>query len=157
VTKEQAVAIARQVVAAQNRTSPLPAAYHWVVGEPVEYYAVWYFNYTLDHRQGRFAEEPLLLAGAPGFVISKSTGLVTTLSWGELAELPAQDRLRRQAAEQTEALLAGELSLARLRQQLKMPLAELQAFKAQLRAASVVQQQALLSAALYQQALELTS
>jgi hypothetical protein len=104
----------------------------------------------------RLAEEPLLLAGAPGFIVSKSTGSVTTLSWGELAELPEQDRrrrqARRQAAQQTDALLAGELSLARLRQQLKLPLAELQALKAQLRVASVVQQQALLSAALYQQA-----
>lgn len=155
------MAIAGQVVAAQNQTAPLPVAYHWVVKEPVEYEEGWYFNHSFDHRQGRLAEEPLLLAGAPGFLISKITGSVTTLSWGELAELPEQDRRRRQAtlqaAQQTEALLAGELSLARLRQQLKLPLAELQAFKAQLGAASVVQQQALLSAALYQQALEHTS
>jgi hypothetical protein len=161
MTKEQAIAIARQLVAAKNQTAPLPAPYYWVVKEPVEYEQGWYFDHCFDHRQGQLAEEPLLLGGAPGFLLSKSTGSVTTLSWGELAELPEQDRRRRQAtqqaAQQMEALLAGELSLARLRQQLKRPLPELQAFKAQLSAASVVQQQGLLSAALYQQALELTS
>jgi hypothetical protein len=161
VTKEQAIAIARQLVTANNQTAPLPTPYYWVVKEPVEYEQGWYFAHSFEHQQGRLAEEPLLLGGGPGFLISKSTGLVTTLSWGELAELPEQDRrlrrARQQAAQQMEALLAGELSLARLRQQLKMPLPELQAFKAQLSAASVVQQQALLSAALYQQALEPTS
>ena len=161
MTKEQALAIARQHVAANNQTAPLPDPYYWIVKEPVEYEQGWYFDYCFGHRQGRLAEEPLLMGGAPGFLISNSTGLVTTLSWGELAELPEQERRRRQAtqqaAQQLEALLAGDLSLARLRQQLKMPLPELQAFKAQLSAASVGQQQALLSAALYQQALELTS
>lgn len=161
MTKEQATAIARQFVAANNQTAPLPVPYYWVVREPIEYEEGWYFDYGFDHRQGRLAEEPLLMGGAPGFLVSKNTGLVTTLSWGELAELPEQERRRRQAtqqaAQQMEALLAGELSLARLRQQLKMSLPELQAFKAQLSAASVVQQQALLSAALYQQALEFTS
>lgn len=161
VTKEQAIAIARHVVAAKNQTAPLPAAYHWVVQEPVEYDEGWYFDHSFDHRQGRLDEEPLLMGGAPGFIIWKSTGSVTTVSWGDLAELPEQDRRRRlarqQAAQQTEALLAGVLSLARLRQQFKMPLAELQAFKAQLSAASQVQQQALLSAALYKQALEISA
>lgn len=161
MTKEQAIAIARQQVAANNQTIPLPDPYYWIVKEPVEYEQEWYFDHSFDHRQGRLAEEPLLMGGAPGFLISKSTGLVTTLSWGELAELPEQDKRRRQAtqqaAQQLEALLAGELSLARLRQQLKMSLPELQAFKAQLHAASAVQQQALLSAALYQQAVALTS
>jgi hypothetical protein len=123
VTKEQALAIASQVVAQQNQETSLPAAYYWVVAEPVEYDEVWYFDHTFDHREGRLAEEPLLLGGAPGFIVSKSTGLIKTISWGTLAELPEQEKLLRQAAQQTEALFAGELSLARLRQQLKMPLA----------------------------------
>jgi hypothetical protein len=68
--------------------------------------------------------------------------------------LPEQEKLLRQAAQQTEALFAGELSLARLRQQLKMPLAELHRFKVQLTTVSAAQQRALVSAALDKQALE---
>jgi hypothetical protein len=76
VTKEQALAIASQVVAQQNQETSLPAAYYWVVAEPVEYDEVWYFDHTFDHREGRLAEEPLLLGVPPGLSSPKARALL---------------------------------------------------------------------------------
>jgi hypothetical protein len=156
MTKEQAIDIATVFVAQKNLAteSALPHPYCWVVSPPVEHEEGWYFDYTFDHRFGRLADEPLLIGGAPGYLVSKSTQQIRPISWGELPELPMQDSLRRQAAQQAERLLSAGLTLLNLRRHLRLPLAKLQAFKAQLTENSKAEQRALLIAQLYQQARE---
>ncbi|NVO32315.1 MULTISPECIES: hypothetical protein [Hymenobacter] len=152
MTKEQAIAIATGFVAQQNQDSSLPAAYHWVVGKPVEHEEGWYFDHVFGLRPGQLAVEPLLLGGAPGFLVCKSTQRIRTISWKELPELPLQDALRKQAVQQAENLLAAGLTLANLRSHLPLPLSELQAFKARLTESNEAEQRAMLTAQLYQHA-----
>jgi len=132
----------------------LPRNYQWIVAEPTQYNEAWYFDHTFEHRFGRLAEEPLFLGGAPGFLVSKSTRLVSTVSWQEFSELPQREALRRQAAQRAQDLLLGDLTLPNLRRHLKLSLPELLAFKTRLAASNEVEQRALLIEQLYKQALE---
>ncbi|MBC6697724.1 hypothetical protein [Hymenobacter sp. BT190] len=154
MTKEEAIAIAHGFVSQQNQESPLPTDYQWIVAEPTEYDEAWYFDRTFEHRFGRLAEEPLAIGGAPGFLVSKSTRLVSTVSWQDFSELPKREAMRRQTAQLTQDILSAELTLANLRRHLQLSLPELLAFKTRLADSSEVEQRALLFGQLYKQALE---
>lgn len=154
MTKEQAIALAAQFVRLQHQASSLPGDYLWVVAEPTEYDEAWYFDHTFAPRAGRWTNEVPQLAGAPGFLVCKRTQAVQSVSWPELAELPRRDALRRQAAQHAQELLSEALTLATLRRHLALPLPEVLALKKRLAESNEAEQRALLTAQLFEKALE---
>jgi hypothetical protein len=99
LSKAHATALAQAHVTYLNAHHPPPGTQQWVVSDPVEYDLYWYFDYDTDLPTDQALDFANVFAYQPGYLIWKQT--------------------------QACGLVAELLSLARLRPQLRLPLAEL--------------------------------
>lgn len=137
MTLADALLLAQAHIAWLNREEPPHPNYHYELGKATEYAHCWYFGYLLRPRPDNPPAEVEHFAGAPGFVIVRTSGQLGTISNHQRQELAAQSAIW-QAAEQTAGLLLEQpLSLAVLRQHLPLALPELVALKQKLAAAGL--------------------
>ncbi len=86
ITVQEAIVLARSFVASQAELAP--GITHHVTREPKEFPYCYYFDFEInDTNHYADPKDQPQFAGAPGFVVNKSSRQVETITWGELAEL----------------------------------------------------------------------
>lgn len=84
ITAEQATTIAQRHLVANPLHDP---EYAWIVPEPKETSEGWYFDYRVECLLDIPEEDWTTFLGAPGFLVSKSSGEVRDVGWDELGDL----------------------------------------------------------------------
>lgn len=134
LSKAAALALAHAHVGHLNATSPPPGEQRWVVGEPIEYTPYWYFNYRAALPPGKPRTFAHLFTYAPGYLLWKQTHACSLIGWAEYPTLAQREQLYQQASQLASWVVAEPLSIARLRSQLRLPLAEVAQLSYTLRA-----------------------
>jgi hypothetical protein len=71
---------------AKEQGEILPGVYY-SISNAKEYKDCYYFNFLLSDKDGRPLQNPPLIAGAPGFIVDKTTGNLEVISFGRLSKL----------------------------------------------------------------------
>ncbi|GAB3823885.1 hypothetical protein [Hymenobacter jeollabukensis] len=133
MTREEALDAARRYIAQCNAETPLHPDYYLVVGQPVEYRQLWYFDNCTAHRPGLpHAARSMQFAGAPGYVIGKRSRRVQEIGWADFSALRKLQQQLQYFEQRVAERARQPLTLRELRQYFTMSLPELQAFKRQL-------------------------
>lgn len=83
MNKEQAIAMAKEHLAEFEKENQIPNV-RWVVRDAREVPDGWYFDYSFE--QIGDSNEPVFLAGAPGFIVLKSSGEIQVVSWDSIPQ-----------------------------------------------------------------------
>lgn len=129
VTLSDALVLAQAHTEEMNTQAPIHPNYQYGMSKPVEYAHCWYFDYRIQPRLDFPPSKQEMFAGAPGFIISKQTTKLCTVSWHEMQQLAAQSAIWQQVDLQATQLLKTDLNLATLRAHLPLTLPELIVFK----------------------------
>ena len=122
LAKAQAIALAQAHLAHLNAANDPATKWRWAVSQPTEYTPYWYFDYERRWPPGYRPTILDTIGYPPGYLIWKQTHACTLVGWGELATLLERERCYQQATQLASQLLAEPLSLARLRQYIRLPL-----------------------------------
>lgn len=141
MTLTEANALAQAYLEQANQNGQAPADYEYVLSKPVQYEHCYYFDYQLRHRFGLPQSQWELFAGAPGFIVSRQTGEVSVVSWGEKAQLSTHSAIWRQSKQLAAELVRTNADLTALRRHLPLRLPKLAAFYQQLRQPEMTEEQ----------------
>ncbi|TGE04900.1 hypothetical protein [Hymenobacter fodinae] len=133
INLNKAIALAQAHVEHINQNLQAPDDYKYVLGAPVQYVHCYYFDYQVQYKFELSQDQWSMFTGAPGFVVNRKNGLLKTISWSELPQLPEQSALWQRNQALAVQLARNPITLATLRRYLPLPLPELVAFYIQLR------------------------
>ena len=77
--KQIAIEIAKEHVDQMNQESLMIDIIRWKVSAPVEFPDCWYFDNEFEN----LTDDDVNIAGAPGYIITKSDGNVKEIGWQE--------------------------------------------------------------------------
>lgn len=85
VTEQEAIKIASKHIAQRNREHSVFSEAHigWKVTDPIEHSDFWYFEYEFE----TLSNKDVMIAGAPGYAVSKLDGSIRSVSWEEYSKL----------------------------------------------------------------------